>query len=189
MPSNIDTLLDQLEINPSRSVVEKASKIKLVVFDVDGVLTDGTLYFLPDGQDYKAFNTRDGLGIARLLHYGIHVAVISGRKSTGVEARMKALGIQHIYLGFEHKLETYQKICQQLQLSEDQTACIGDDLIDIPLIRRAGLGVAVADAHPIAQISAHYVTRKQGGKGAARELCDLIMLSQGLLQKEIDYWR
>lgn len=185
----MDKLLDQLEINPSKSVVEAAKNIKLVVFDIDGVLTDGQLYFLPDGQDFKAFNTRDGLGITRLMKYGIQIAVISGRKSIAVEQRMKALGIQHVYLGYEHKLEIYQKICQELNISDTQTACIGDDVIDIPLINKAALGVAVSDSHPLVKLSANYVTRQSGGHGAARELCDLIMLAQGYLQQEMALWQ
>lgn len=162
-------------------VIARAAKIRLVIFDVDGVLTDGRLFFDEAGREYKSFHARDGHGIKLLRSTGVEVAVISGRQAATVARRMEGLGIVHVFQGIEDKLETFRSICQQLRLAADEVAHVGDDLLDLPVMRRAGLSVAVADANPSILPYAHWTTRCAGGTGAAREVCDLIMAAQGTL--------
>ncbi len=164
----------------------KAEKIKLVIFDVDGVLTDGKLLFDEHGNEYKRFHSRDGLGITLLRETGVEVAVISGRASKSVAQRMASLGIERIFQGQRHKLIAYESLRVELNLVPEQVAHVGDDLLDLPLMRRVGLSIAVADAHPSILPFAHWVTGKPGGEGAAREVCDLIMDAQGNLNRMIE---
>ncbi|QXP82725.1 HAD family hydrolase [Methylococcus sp. ANG] len=165
----------------SQDVLARAAAIRLAIFDVDGVLTDGTLFFDLQGSEYKAFHTRDGLGIKLLRESGVEVAVISGRKSEIVRRRMESLGVRYCFQGFDDKLEAFGRLRAELGLSDTQVAHVGDDLPDVPLFRRAGLAVATADAHPLAAEQAHWLTARTGGAGAAREVCDLIMHAQGTL--------
>ena len=160
---------------------ERAAKIKLVIFDVDGVLTDGKLFFDEEGREYKSFHSRDGLGLNLLRQTGVEVAVISGRSSQSVSQRMAGLGIEHVFQGQKDKLLAFNSLRETLGLEPGQIAHVGDDLIDLPLLRRVGLAVAVADAHPAILPFAHWRTERPGGTGAAREVCDLIMESQGTL--------
>jgi len=155
-----------------------AREIRLLVFDVDGVLTDGRLYFLPDGTELKVFHVRDGLGIRRLRDAGIEVAVISGRESPVVVRRMQSLGVEHVYQGSDDKLSVFHTLLTRLRLAPRQAACVGDDLIDLPVMREAGLGIAVADAHPQVRAAADWVTRLEGGRGAAREVCDRLLAAR-----------
>lgn len=159
----------------------RALTVRLVIFDVDGVLTDGKLYFLPDGTEYKTFHTLDGLGIKLLMSAGIRTAIITGRQSAAVELRANNLGIQHLYQGREDKLVVLNELLSELGLQTDQVAYLGDDLPDLPVIRRVGLGMAVANANEFVKRYAHGVTRAQGGQGAAREFCELILQAQGKL--------
>jgi 3-deoxy-D-manno-octulosonate 8-phosphate phosphatase (KDO 8-P phosphatase) len=129
-----------------KDILEKASRIRLVVFDVDGVLTDGSLYIGDDGQEYKAFHSRDGHGIKMLLGHGVEIAVITGRTSRVVEHRMKNLGISHVYQGKLEKLPAFRDLLQKLDIAEEQTAYVGDDVVDLPVMRRVGLAIAVQDA-------------------------------------------
>jgi len=161
---------------------EKAAKVKLVIFDVDGVLTDGKLFFDEEGREYKSFHSRDGLGLNLLRQTGVEVAVISGRSSKSVSQRMAGLGISHVFQGQHNKLLAFDSLREELGLEPEQIAHVGDDLIDLPLLRRVGLAVAVADAHPAILPFAHWITDKPGGAGAAREVCDLIMEAQGTLK-------
>lgn len=162
-------------------VLQRASAIRLVIFDVDGVLTDGKLFFDEAGREYKAFHARDGHGIKLLRQTGVEVAVISGRQAESVARRMSGLGIQHVYQGREDKLSALAELCELLQLNHAQIAHVGDDLLDLPLLRRVGLAVAVADAHESILQHTHWQTSKPGGNGAAREVCDLVMRAQGTL--------
>lgn len=164
----------------SEEILQIAANIKLVIFDVDGVLTDGGLYFTDAGREIKKFNVKDGLGISILVKKGIEVAVITGRTSVIVAERMKSLGVSHVYQGRMNKLETYQNLKQALQITDAEVAFVGDDIIDLPIMRHCALSAAVADAHEDVIEQAKLVLTKNGGKGAGREFCDLIMKAQGL---------
>jgi 3-deoxy-D-manno-octulosonate 8-phosphate phosphatase (KDO 8-P phosphatase) len=157
-----------------------AEKIKLVIFDVDGVLTDGGLYFTDDGREIKKFNVRDGLGISLLVKTGIEVAVITGRNSVIVAERMKSLGVSHVYQGRMNKLETYENLKLALEITDQEVAFVGDDIIDLPIMKVCALPVAVGDAHDDVKAEAALVVPQLGGHGAARAVCDLIMKAQDL---------
>lgn len=167
----------------SEQIIKKAEKIQLLICDVDGVMSDGLIYMGNNGEELKAFNVRDGYGIRCLLTSGIEVAIITGRQSKLLEDRAKTLGITYLYQGQHNKLLAYQQLLDTLNLKSEQTAYIGDDLIDLPVMEKVGLSVAVADAHPLLTPRANYVTRIAGGRGAVRELCDLILLAQGRLEE------
>ena len=164
-----------------QELLQRARGVKLAIFDVDGVLTDGRLYFLVDGSEFKTFNTLDGHGIKMLIASGVRTAIISGRKTPIVERRAQNLGIQHLYQGREDKLVVLDELLGQLNLNYAQVAYLGDDLPDLPVIRRVGLGMAVASADAFVRENAHGVTQARGGEGAAREFCELIMRAQGTL--------
>ncbi|MDY3198287.1 MAG: HAD family hydrolase [Pseudomonadaceae bacterium] len=163
------------------TLLERARNIRLAIFDVDGVLTDGRLYFMPDGTEFKSFNTLDGHGIKMLIASGVQTAIISGRNSPLVERRAANLGIQHLIQGREDKLTALAELREKVPVELDEIAFLGDDLPDLPVIRRVGLGMAVASADDFVRQHAHGVTLKAGGAGAARELCELIMRAQGTL--------
>lgn len=165
------------------SVMARASQIRLLICDVDGVLSDGLIYMGNQGEELKAFNVRDGYGIRCLITQDIDVAIITGRSSQLVADRAATLGINHLYQGQSDKLLAFNQLLGQLNLKPEQVAYIGDDLIDWPVMARAGLSVAVADAHPLLLQRAGYVTRIAGGRGAVRELCDLILQAQGKLDE------
>ncbi len=165
----------------SNELLQRARAIKLAIFDVDGVLTDGRLYFLPDGSEFKTFNTLDGHGIKMLIASGVQTAIISGRKTPVVERRAQNLGIQHLFQGREDKLVVLDGLLAELGLNYEQVAYLGDDLPDLPVIRRVGLGMAVASADGFVRQHAHGVTQARGGEGAAREFCELILRAQGNL--------
>jgi 3-deoxy-D-manno-octulosonate 8-phosphate phosphatase (KDO 8-P phosphatase) len=171
-----------------KDILEKASRIRLVVFDVDGVLTDGSLYIGDDGQEYKAFHSRDGHGIKMLLGQGVDIAVITGRTSRVVEHRMENLGISHVYQGKLEKLPAFQELTQKLGVTEEQTAYVGDDVVDLPVMRRVGLAIAVQDAHPLVRQHSHWQTPNPGGRGAARDVCELIMEARGVLDDEMSHY-
>lgn len=171
-----------------RTLLERASQIKLAIFDVDGVLTDGRLYFLEDGTEMKAFNTLDGQGIKMLMASGVTTAIISGRNSPATERRARNLGIPHLYQGREDKLVVLDELLQQLGLSYEQVAHLGDDLPDLPVMRRVGLGMAVANASDFVRRHAHGVTQARGGEGAAREYCELILRAQGNLDAALNHY-
>jgi 3-deoxy-D-manno-octulosonate 8-phosphate phosphatase (KDO 8-P phosphatase) len=165
----------------SKGVFERAKKIKLLVCDVDGVFSDGRIYLGNDGEELKAFHTKDGFGIKALGNSGVDVAIITGRRSAIVANRMSALNVKHIVQGQENKLPALKHLAKQLNLAPDEIAYIGDDIPDLACIIYVGLGIAVSDAHPGVSIKADYTTFTQGGFGAVREVCDLIMQSQGAL--------
>lgn len=154
------------------------SEIRLLVLDVDGVLTDGRLRYGERGEVEKTFHVRDGYGIKAVLAAGIAVAIISGRDSTAVARRCEELGIRHVYQGVEDKAPALQQILSQLGIRSRQCACVGDDRPDLPLMSQAGLAVAVADAHRCAVQAAHRRTRLPGGAGAVREVCDWLLNSR-----------
>ncbi|MEH6565716.1 MAG: HAD family hydrolase [Halopseudomonas sp.] len=164
-------------------IAERARAIRLAIFDVDGVLTDGRLFFMPDGTEFKSFNTLDGHGIKMLIASGVEVAIISGRNSPLVERRASALGIQHLIQGREDKLTALAELRERVAAEMHEIAFLGDDLPDLPVMRRVGLGMAVASADSFVRKHAHGITTAVGGAGAAREFCELIMQAQGTLEE------
>lgn len=160
----------------SQDAQQRAKKIKLLICDIDGVFSDGRIYLGNQGEELKAFNTKDGFGIKALINSGFEVAVITGRHSQIVQQRMTSLTVQHIYQGQEDKLISYQELKDNLKLSDEQIAYIGDDGPDLPVMEQVGFAVAVNDAHPLIKRIAHYTTMLPGGFGAVRELTDLLML-------------
>ena len=158
---------------------ELAAGIELVVFDVDGVFTDGRLYYSAEGETLKVFHVHDGQGVKRLLKAGVQVAVISGRESAAVARRMRDLGIVHVFQGDEDKLPVFERLLREFGLDAKRAACVGDDLPDLPLMQRVGLAVTVPNAHPAVLAKAQMVTRARGGEGAVREVCDLILDARG----------
>lgn len=160
-------------------ILTRAAGVRVLICDVDGVLSDGLIYMGNQGEELKAFNVRDGYGIRCLITTGIPVAIITGRQSQLVADRAATLGITLLYQGQSDKVLAFNQILNTLSLTPDQVAYIGDDLIDWPVMQQVGLSVAVADAHPLLIEKADYTTHIAGGRGAVRELCDLILLSQG----------
>lgn len=160
---------------------KRAAGIRLVIFDIDGVLTDGRLFFDQEGQEYKGFHARDSLGMKLLRKSGVETAVISGRHSRAVALRMDSIGVSHVHQGHQDKLPIFEALCRELQLSPEQVAHVGDDLLDVPLFRRVGLAVGVHDAHPCILPFIHWTTPHPGGSGAARDVCELVMRAQGTL--------
>jgi 3-deoxy-D-manno-octulosonate 8-phosphate phosphatase (KDO 8-P phosphatase) len=158
-----------------RDLLESARRVRLLVLDVDGVMTDGRLHFGPDGEALKVFHVRDGAGLVALRRAGVALAIISGRNSAAVAHRARELGIEHVRQGIADKGAELDKLCAQLDLSTADCACIGDDTPDLSLFERVALAVAVADAHPSVRKHAHWVTELPGGLGAVREVCDLLM--------------
>ncbi len=154
---------------------ELAARIRLAVFDIDGVFTDGRLWMGSDGVEYKAFSVRDGVGIKQLLAAGVEVAIISGRASAAVERRMAELGVRRVVQGCDDKAAALGELLRQTGIGAADTAYLGDDTPDLPAMRVAGLPAAVADAHPEAQAAALWVSTLPGGRGAVREFCEFLL--------------
>ncbi|MEJ2643401.1 MAG: 3-deoxy-manno-octulosonate-8-phosphatase KdsC [Gammaproteobacteria bacterium] len=169
-----------------KDILARAARIRLLIFDVDGVLTDGSLYLGDDGQEYKAFHSRDGHGIKMLQANGVQAAVITGRTSQVVIHRMDNLGIKHVYQGQEDKRVALDDLLTRLSVSSDEAAYVGDDVVDLPAMRRVGLAIAVQDAHPAVKRHAHWQTPSPGGRGAARDVCELLLEAQGKLESELE---
>ncbi|MDO7086162.1 3-deoxy-manno-octulosonate-8-phosphatase KdsC [Pseudocolwellia sp. AS88] len=167
--------------NVSTEVLNKAKNIKLFICDIDGVFSDGRIYLGNDGEELKAFHTKDGYGIKALGASGVDVAVITGRQSNIVQTRMTALNVKHIVQGEENKLPALKNILNTLNLEPEQVAYIGDDMPDYECMAYIGLSIAVNDAHPQILKLADYTTFTRGGFGAVREVCDLIMQTQNTL--------
>ena len=161
------------------TIRHKAQQLKLLILDVDGVLTDGRLFFDNLGVEYKCFHARDGHGIKLLRQTGVEIAVISGRKSNSVALRMKSLGVSRVYQGHENKIAAFNEIIADLGIQPEQAAHIGDDLLDLPVMTRVGLAIAVNDANETVKQYADWCTETSGGLGAVREVCDFIMKAQG----------
>nr|WP_298724052.1 3-deoxy-manno-octulosonate-8-phosphatase KdsC [uncultured Steroidobacter sp.] len=157
------------------TLVERANDVRLLVLDVDGVLTDGRLYFTSRGETMKCFHVRDGAGIKQVLNAGLQVAVISGRQSKAVEKRMSELGVTWIRQGVHDKLAALRELLEMLGLTPQAVASVGDDTPDLSLFEASRLAVAVADAHPSVKSRAHFITQACGGQGAVREVCDLLL--------------
>ncbi|MFA7094866.1 MAG: 3-deoxy-manno-octulosonate-8-phosphatase KdsC [Gammaproteobacteria bacterium] len=168
-----------------QDILERAARIRLVIFDVDGVLTDGSLFLSDSGEEYKAFHSRDGHGIKMLQRTGVQVAVITGRTSNVVIHRMRDLGVSLLYQGSIEKLPVFEALVEQLGVEPDHVAYVGDDVVDLPVMRRVGFAIAVQDAHPMVKKHAHWQTPNGGGRGAARDVCELIMEAQGTLDEAL----
>ncbi len=169
-----------------RQIAEIAKNIKLLVLDVDGVLTDGSIILDNKGNEFKAFHVRDGHGIKMLIKAGIPVAIITGRDSKVVERRAKELGIAEVYQKCYNKVEAYNRIKSKFYLRDNEIAYIGDDIVDLPLLKRVGLSFAVADSSEEVKSHASAVTKNRGGRAAAREVTDIILKAKGLWNKVID---
>ena len=161
------------------ALIERIRKIKLAVFDVDGVLTDGSLHYGPNGEETKVFNTLDGHGLKMLGESGVALAIISGRESKALERRASDLGIGQLFMGVENKQRIFETLLKSLSLSFEQSAGLGDDVVDLPFLKRCGFAACVPAAPAVVQQHVHYVTNARGGHGAVREFCDLIMQTQG----------
>jgi len=160
----------------------RSAQIRLMGFDVDGVMTDGSLYFTPLGDEIKAFSTLDGHGIRMLMEAGIEVAIISGRSSRALELRAANLGVDALHMGVSDKRGCLQALLGQKALTPDQAGYMGDDVVDLPILRSCGFAAAPSNAHDFVKQHVHYVSGKVGGHGAVREVCDYLLQSQGRLQ-------
>jgi 3-deoxy-D-manno-octulosonate 8-phosphate phosphatase (KDO 8-P phosphatase) len=167
-----------------QDVYHRANSVRLAIFDVDGVLTDGVLYYSDSGEETKAFNARDGHGMKMLQASGVRIAIITSRSSRAVELRARDLGIDLLFQGASDKLATCRQLLERVKLEAAAAAYIGDDLVDLPVLRHCGLAVTVPEAPPAVRRHVHYVTQAKGGPGAARELCELIMHAQGTLDAQ-----
>lgn len=168
-----------------QDVIDKAKNIRLVVFDVDGVLTDGGLILGESGDEYKIFHVRDGQGLVMLRDSGCHIAVVTARSSKIVADRMTSLGIEFVYQGQNDKGKVIDELMKKTGVTREQTAYVGDDFIDLPAMDHAGLAISVADAHPRVRERADWTTTARGGHGAAREVCEFIMQAQDTLETVI----
>ena len=168
------------------SIQRRASGIKLLLMDCDGVLTDGRLWLLENGEEQKSFNTRDGLGLHLLHRAGLKSGIVSGRKSISVERRARDLEIEFVRQGDSDKIKAFEDVLRLAGVDENEVAFIGDDLTDIPVMQRSELAVAVADAVEEARSVAHYVTQAEGGHGAVREVIELILKAQGRWSDLVD---
>lgn len=166
-------------------LTSRAKLIKLMVFDVDGVMTDGGLYLSDSGEEFKRFNSLDGHGIKMLHASGVEVAIITGRTSRCVELRAQNLGIQHVYQGVEHKLDAMVDLLNKLGLSRDAAAYMGDDVVDLCVMRHVGLSISVPESPRLVRENSSYVTKRSGGHGAVREACELVMSAQGTLDTQL----
>jgi 3-deoxy-D-manno-octulosonate 8-phosphate phosphatase (KDO 8-P phosphatase) len=160
-------------------VRDRAARVRLALFDVDGVLTDGSLYFTEDGHELKVFHAHDGHGLKMLDKAGITVAIISARESSAVTRRARELGISHLYQGVHDKIPAFERLCAELNVTPRECVYTGDDVVDLPIMLRCGLSVTVPNGHHTVKSAAHWITGAPGGRGAVREVCDLILYAQG----------
>ena len=163
------------------ALLARAQAIRLVAFDVDGVMTDGTLFLADDGQEFKGFNSLDGHGLKMLKSSGVELAIITGRSSRVVEHRAKNLGIEIVHQGAHDKLTVYEALCRDVGIDCEATAYMGDDVVDLPVMRRAGLAITVPAAPELVKAYSHYTTTREAGHGAVREACEFLMRAQGTL--------
>ncbi len=172
-----------------QSIIEKAKKIQCLICDVDGVLTDGHLYYGENGADHLRFHIHDGFGMKLLLAIGIDIAIITSSTSKIIDKRVEFLGIKHYYKGRIDKNHAYQDLKTRLELHDEQIAYVGDDIPDLPLILKAGLGIAVANCNDAIREHADWITSKKGGKGAVREVCDLIMQAKSSVSSAFEQFK
>lgn len=166
-------------------MLNQAKSVRLIAFDIDGIMTDGGLYLTDSGEEFKRFNSLDGHGLKMLKASGVELAIITGRTSRCVELRARNLGIVHLFQGVENKLATMQALLERLDIPAANAAYMGDDVVDLPVMRRMALAATVPEAPQVVRDHAHYVTRRTGGNGAVREVCELIMSAQGTLDAQL----
>ena len=171
--------------NAPDDALERARRVRLMVFDVDGVLTDGRLWYGTQGETVKAFSARDGLGLRLLAESGVALALLTSRRSEAVALRAAELRIAHVLQGSEHKHAPFVALLSQLGLQPEQAGYMGDDLVDLPVLRRCGLACAPAGAPDIVLRNSHYVTTSQAGAGAVREVCEFVLRAQGKLESAL----
>ncbi|MBS1113736.1 MAG: 3-deoxy-D-manno-octulosonate 8-phosphate phosphatase [Nitrospirae bacterium] len=171
---------------PKKKILTAAKKIKLLILDVDGVLTDGSIILDNHGNELKFFHVRDGHGIKMLMLSGVHVALITGRQSQVVEKRADELGIRDVFQKCYDKKIAYDELIRKYSLDDSEIAYVGDDIVDIPILKKVGFPVVVADAHEEVKAFAHMITTKEGGRGAVREICDLLLQAKGLREDLTD---
>jgi 3-deoxy-D-manno-octulosonate 8-phosphate phosphatase (KDO 8-P phosphatase) len=169
----------------SEALIVRAKAVKLLLFDVDGVLTDGSLFLDNRGEEYKAFNSRDGHGLKMLQRNGVAVGIITGRNSQIVAHRTKELGIAHVRQGCADKFPVYEDMLRELKLSHEQVGFVGDDIVDLPIMLRVGFAVCPQDGHFLVKRHSHWITPSRGGRGAGRDVCELLMLAQGTYAAEM----
>ena len=175
-----------MPLNPAcAELIEVAKSIRLIAFDVDGVMTDGGLYLSDSGEEFKRFNSLDGHGLKMLKASGVELAIITGRTSRCVELRAKNLGITHVFQGVVKKQDAMHKLLAQINLAPESAAFMGDDVVDLPAMSIVGLALTVPDAMQAVQDRAHYVTTRKAGYGAVREVCELLMEAQGTLEMQL----
>lgn len=172
----------------SDKIIAKAQKIKLLLLDVDGVMTNNLLHYTDDGSEIKSFYTRDGHGMVMLQKSNVDIGIITGRKSPLVTKRMADLKVKHVYQGVPDKLPTFLKLVEELNISLDEIAYIGDDILDLPILMRVGLAVTPADGEEEVKSRVDYVSEFAGGRGCVREMCELLMKAQGSWQKQMDFY-
>lgn len=175
-------------MNIPENIANKAQKIKLLILDVDGVMTNNMLIYSDNGIESKAFNTRDGHGMVLLQKSGIEIGIITGRKSQLVANRMQDLKVKHVYQGVPDKLPTFLKLVEKLGLSFDEIAYIGDDILDLPILMRIGLAVTPADGDNEVKSRVDYISAYKGGQGCVREICEIILRSQNQWQQHMDFF-
>jgi len=166
-------------------LIVRFKQVKLLILDVDGVMTDGGLTIGDDGQEYKTFHSHDGLGMKLLKATGVQMAIITGRTSNVVKKRAESTGVAHFYQGAEDKLAAFHDLIKIANIAAHECAFMGDDVVDLPPMLNCGLSLAVPDSPDVVLEHAHYVTKKQGGRGAVREVCELIMQAQGTYDKQM----
>jgi len=169
----------------SPDALERARRVKLMIFDVDGVLTDGSLWYGPGGEEIKAFHALDGHGVKMLGESGVRLALLTGRKSVAVAARARELGIEHVLQDVEDKRGRYETLLKDLRLQAGDTGYMGDDLVDLPVLTRCGFACTVPEAPEDVRTRAHYVAAAPAGRGAAREVCEYVMRAQGSFERAL----
>lgn len=178
----------EIPTNKNLTVEERAKKIKVLVFDIDGVMTSGALGLGDDGQEYKFFHSQDGLGLKMIRKTGLIIGIVTGRTSQLVVKRAENIGAKHVYQGSEDKLASFQALIKAANVSAEECVFMGDDVIDIPPMRRCGLAVSVPHGMPLVKEYAHYVTTREAGFGAVREVCELIMKAQGTFDDQMAHY-
>lgn len=173
---------------PTADIIARAARVRLLVLDADGVLTDGTVYVGQHGETVKPFHIHDGQGIAMALACGIEVSVVTGRRSGALARGARELGIHHVAQGVRNKRSALSSLCEKLGLAASECAYVGDDIIDLGAVRSVGLGIAVADAHPRLTATCHWQTQRPGGRGAVREVCELLLAARERLQERLEQY-